>query len=69
MPDTIGIAGTPVIDPDTNTAYFFAKGYQNNAAGGGIAKDGHNADIDPARYSIGGTILQWPLVPLIAGIV
>lgn len=32
-----GIAGTPVIDPSTNTAYFFAKGYQNGAASGGVA--------------------------------
>lgn len=34
----IGIVGTPVIDPNTDTAYFFAKGYQNNAASGGVAK-------------------------------
>ncbi|KAL8646546.1 MAG: hypothetical protein Q9210_006079 [Variospora velana] len=38
MPDFIGIVGTPVIDPNTDTAYFFAKGYQNNAASGGVAK-------------------------------
>ncbi|KAI4123034.1 MAG: hypothetical protein LQ338_005480 [Usnochroma carphineum] len=109
MPDYIGIVGTPVIDPNTNTAYFFAKGYQDNAASGGVAKgiykyavkhylktagltdtlrfyavnildltdrpgfpvliDGHNADNDPARYFIGGTILQRPSVTLIDGIV
>ncbi|KAL8705372.1 MAG: hypothetical protein Q9201_001491 [Fulgogasparrea decipioides] len=92
MPDTIGIAGTPVIDPSTNTAYFFAKGYQNNAAGGGVAKgiynfyavnildltdrpgfpvliDGHNADNDPARYFVGGAVLQRPSVTLVDGIV
>jgi len=33
-----GIAGTPVIDPGTNTVYFFAKGYQGGAASGGVAK-------------------------------
>ncbi|KAL8719693.1 MAG: hypothetical protein Q9225_003325 [Loekoesia sp. 1 TL-2023] len=84
------IAGTPVIDPNTNTAYFFAKGYQNNAASGGVAKgtykfygvnildltdrpgfpvliDGHNADNDPARYFIGGTVLQRPSLTMIGG--
>ncbi|KAL8835845.1 MAG: hypothetical protein Q9170_003168 [Blastenia crenularia] len=90
MPDTIGIVGTPVIDPDTNTVYFFAKGYQNNAASGGVAKgiykfyavdivdlttrsgfpvliDGHNADNDPARYIIGGTVLQRASLTLVGG--
>ncbi|KAL9019269.1 MAG: hypothetical protein Q9185_003443 [Variospora sp. 1 TL-2023] len=90
MPDFIGIVGTPVIDPNTDTAYFFAKGYQNNAASGGVAKgtykfyavnvldltdrpgfpvliDGHNADNDPARYFIGGTVLQRPSLTLIDG--
>jgi len=33
-----GIAGTPVIDPGTNTVYFFAKGYQDGASSGGVAK-------------------------------
>ncbi|KAL8882070.1 MAG: hypothetical protein Q9192_007654, partial [Flavoplaca navasiana] len=42
MPDTIGIVGKPVIDPNTNTAYFFAEGYQNKAASGGIAKGVYN---------------------------
>ncbi|KAL8934463.1 MAG: hypothetical protein Q9216_005902 [Gyalolechia sp. 2 TL-2023] len=90
MPDTIGISGTPIIDPNTNTAYFFAKGYQNNAAGGGVAKgiynfyavnildltdrpgfpvliDGHNADNDPQRYFVGGTVLQRPSLTLLGG--
>jgi hypothetical protein len=29
MPNTIGIAGTPVIDTATDTMYFFSKGYKN----------------------------------------
>ncbi|KAL8946506.1 MAG: hypothetical protein Q9222_007107 [Ikaeria aurantiellina] len=92
MPDTIGISGTPVIDPNTNTAYFFAKGYQNKAASGGVAKgvyqfyavnvldltdrpgfpvliDGNNADNDPARYFIGGTVLQRPSLTMIGSTV
>lgn len=32
----IGIIGTPIIDPDTNTVFFFAKGYKGNAEGGGV---------------------------------
>ncbi|CZS96609.1 related to beta-1,3 exoglucanase precursor [Rhynchosporium agropyri] len=34
IPDYIGIIGTPIIDPSTNTAYFFSKGYKNGAASG-----------------------------------
>ena len=37
IPNYIGIIGTPVIDPATDTAYFFAKGYKGGAAGGGVA--------------------------------
>lgn len=29
--------GTPIIDPSTNTAYFFSKGYKNGASNGGVA--------------------------------
>lgn len=30
------IVGTPVIDPATDTVFFFAKGYRNGATGGGV---------------------------------
>lgn len=42
VPDYIGIIGTPVIDPNTETAYFFSKGYVNRASSGGVLN---------ARYS------------------
>jgi hypothetical protein len=30
---TIGITGTPIIDPNTDIMYFFSKGYKNAATG------------------------------------
>lgn len=37
IPDYIGIIGTPILDPATDTVYFFAKGYKGGAASGGVA--------------------------------
>lgn len=28
IPNTVGITGTPIIDPQTDNMYFFAKGYK-----------------------------------------
>jgi iron transport multicopper oxidase len=36
IPNYIGIIGTPIIDPNTDTVYFFSKGYKGAAAGGGM---------------------------------
>ena len=36
IPDFIGIIGTPIIDPNTETVYFFSKGYKDNASSGGL---------------------------------
>jgi iron transport multicopper oxidase len=37
IPNYIGIIGTPIIDPATDTVYFFSKGYEGGASGGGVA--------------------------------
>jgi iron transport multicopper oxidase len=37
IPNYIGIIGTPILDPATETVYFFSKGYENGAASGGVA--------------------------------
>lgn len=31
--NSIGIAGTPIIDPETDIMYFYSKGYKNGATG------------------------------------
>jgi iron transport multicopper oxidase len=36
IPNFIGIIGTPIIDPVTEIVYFFSKGYEGQASGGGI---------------------------------
>ncbi|KAF3242999.1 hypothetical protein TWF192_008467 [Orbilia oligospora] len=33
IPDTVGIIGTPIIDPSTNIMYFFSKGYKGEEKG------------------------------------
>ena len=35
IPNTIGITGTPIIDPNTEIMYFYSKGYKNGASSGG----------------------------------
>jgi iron transport multicopper oxidase len=37
IPNFIGIIGTPIIDPSTDTVFFFSKGYEGKASGGGVA--------------------------------
>jgi iron transport multicopper oxidase len=36
IPNYIGIIGTPIIDPNSETVYFFSKGYEGGASGGGV---------------------------------
>lgn len=86
IPNTIGIIGTPVIDPTSDIAYFFAKTYIPHYWTAGITGtyngvyyfhgvnvntladafppilvDGTFADNDPAKYFIGGVVLQRPV--------
>ena len=86
IPNTIGIIGTPVIDPATDTAYFFSKTYIPNYRTAGntgtyngvyyfhgvnvntlqdsfppVLIDGSQSDNAPAKYFIGGVILQRPV--------
>ncbi len=86
IPGTIGIIGTPVIDPASDIAYFFAKTYIANYRTVGatgtfngvyyfhgvnvntlvdvfppVLIDGSPSDNAPAKYFIGGTILQRPV--------
>ncbi len=86
VPGTIGIIGTPVIDPATDIAYFFAKTYIANYRTAGatgtyngvyyfhgvnvntlvdmfppVLIDGSQSDNAPAKYFLGGTVLQRPV--------
>ncbi|KAF3769510.1 WSC-domain-containing protein, partial [Cryphonectria parasitica EP155] len=38
--DTVGVTGTPILDPDTDTVYFWSKGYEAGVTSG----------VDNARY-------------------
>ncbi|KAL8699219.1 MAG: hypothetical protein Q9201_006129 [Fulgogasparrea decipioides] len=94
IPNTIGIIGTPTIDPATDTAYFFAKTYIPNFRTAGntgvfngvyyfhgvnvntledvfppILIDGSQSDNAPAKYFVGGVILQRPSLTQIGSVV
>ncbi|KAL8830675.1 MAG: hypothetical protein Q9170_005627, partial [Blastenia crenularia] len=94
IPNTIGIIGTPVIDPATDIAYFFAKTYIPNFRTAGntgvfngvyyfhgvnvntladvfppILIDGSQSDNAPAKYFVGGVILQRPSLTQIGSVV
>ncbi|KAL9029704.1 MAG: hypothetical protein Q9196_002082, partial [Gyalolechia fulgens] len=94
IPDTIGIIGTPVIDPATDIAYFFAKTYIPNFRTAGntgifngvyyfhgvnvntledvfppVLIDGSPSDNAPAKYFVGGVILQRPSLTQIGSVV
>ncbi|KAL8701364.1 MAG: hypothetical protein Q9224_000535 [Gallowayella concinna] len=94
IPDTIGIIGTPIIDPKTDIAYFFSKTYIPNFRTAGntgifngvyyfhgvnvnslqdvfppVLIDGSQSDNAPAKYFIGGVILQRPALAQIGSVV
>lgn len=94
IPNTIGIIGTPTIDPATDIAYFFAKTYIPNFRTAGntgvfngvyyfhgvnvntledvfppILIDGSQSDNAPAKYFVGGVILQRPSLTQIGSVV
>ncbi|MEA2428801.1 MAG: hypothetical protein QOF37_2429, partial [Thermoleophilaceae bacterium] len=63
---TVGITGTPVIDPDTSTAYFFAKSYASGNSGP-ARWDAHAVDVTTGQerpgfpVQIAGTAQNNPL--------
>ncbi|KAL9602500.1 MAG: hypothetical protein Q9219_001794 [cf. Caloplaca sp. 3 TL-2023] len=94
IPNTIGITGTPVIDPATDIAYFFSKTYIPNFRTAGntgvfngvyyfhgvnvntladvfppVLIDGSQSDNAPAKYFVGGVILQRPSLTQIGSVV
>ena len=94
MPNYIGIAGTPTIDPATDIVYFFAKTYIPNYRVAGstgtqngvyyfhavnintladvyppVLIDGSYADNAPAKYFVGGVVLQRPSLTQIGSVV
>lgn len=95
IPNTIGITGTPVIDPATDIAYFFSASYIPNYRIAGdtgtlngvyyfhgvnintladvdgfpILVDGSQSDNAPAKYLIGGIVLQRPSLTQVGSVV
>jgi iron transport multicopper oxidase len=45
IPNTVGITGTPILDPGSHFVYFFSKGYHNGATGGGITAGWWHSDL------------------------
>jgi outer membrane protein assembly factor BamB len=64
---TVGVTGTPVIDPSTGTAYFFAKRYASGTSGP-AAYEAHAVDVATGQerpnfpVNISGTAQNNPLV-------
>ncbi|KAF4632806.1 hypothetical protein G7Y89_g5318 [Cudoniella acicularis] len=94
IPNTIGITGTPTIDPATDIVYFFSKTYIPNYRAPGntglangvyyfhavnvntladvyppVLVDGSFADNAPAKYFVGGVVLQRPSVIQVGSVV